>query len=168
MSAEQHRACGKGIVARVAVITLSDTRTEQQDTSGATIRRLLTEAGHAAAEYRLIKDEPEALRALLHEFLPRNDLDAIVTNGGTGLSRRDQTVPVVESVLEMPLPGFGELFRMLSYEQVGAAAMLSRAVAGVARGKLLFALPGSTRAVDLAMQKLICPELGHLLNHIRK
>lgn len=168
MSAEQHRDCGRAIVARCAVVTLSDTRTEQTDTSGGTIRRMLESAGHAVAAYRIIKDEPADLRALLLEHLADAGIDTIITNGGTGLSQRDQTIPVVESLLEMPLPGFGELFRMLSYEQVGAAAMLSRAVAGTAKGKLIFALPGSTKAVSLAMDKLIGPELGHLLNHLRK
>jgi molybdenum cofactor biosynthesis protein B len=168
MSAEQHRSCGKAITARCAVITLSDTRTEETDTSGGTIRGMLVESGHSVAEYRLIKDEPAELSALLGEFLKRDDIDAIITNGGTGLSNRDQTIPVVEKLLDLPLPGFGELFRMLSWEQVGGAAMLSRAVGGVARGKLLFALPGSTKACELAMSKLIGPELGHLIGHVRK
>lgn len=168
MSAEQHRACGKALVARCVVITLSDTRNEQSDKSGASIKSHLASAGHEVVEYAVIKDEPADLRALLDRTLARADVDAVITNGGTGIAPRDQTIPVVESLLSTPLPGFGELFRMLSYEQVGAAAMLSRAVAGVASGKLLFALPGSTKAVELAMQKLIGPELGHLINHLRK
>jgi len=168
MSAEQHRACGKALVAQCAVVTLSDTRNESTDKSGAAVKAGLAAAGHAVVEYAIIKDEPADLRALLAKLLDRDDINVIITNGGTGIAARDQTIPVVESIIETPLPGFGELFRMLSYEQVGAAAMLSRAVAGVARGKLIFALPGSTRAVELAMQKLICPELGHLINHLQK
>jgi molybdenum cofactor biosynthesis protein B len=168
MSVEQHRACGKGIIARCAVVTLSDTRDESTDKSGAAIKSFLTAAGHTVAHYQIIKDEPANLRQLLNELLAKKDIDAIITNGGTGVAARDQTIPVVESIIQLPLPGFGELFRMLSYEQVGAAAMLSRAAAGAVNGKLVFALPGSTRAVELAMQKLIGPELGHLLNHLRK
>ncbi|MCS7032489.1 MAG: MogA/MoaB family molybdenum cofactor biosynthesis protein [Phycisphaerae bacterium] len=168
MSADQHRKCGKGIVARCAVITLSDTRNPATDASGSAIQQRLCESGHTIAEYRLIRDEPAELRELLRQFLQRQDIDAIITTGGTGLSRRDQTVPVVEQLIETPLPGFGELFRMLSFEQVGPAAMLSRAIGGVACGKLLFALPGSPAACELAMSRLIGPELGHLLSHIRR
>ena len=168
MSAEQHRACGKALIARCAVITLSDTRTETTDKSGAAVKAGLATAGHAVVEYKIIKDEPADLRALLENLFARTDIDVIITNGGTGIAARDHTIPVIESIIQTPLPGFGELFRMLSYEQVGAAAMISRAAAGVARGKLVFSLPGSTRAVELAMQKLIGPELGHLINHLRK
>ncbi len=168
MSAEQHRACGKAIVARCAVVTLSDTRDESTDRSGAAVKAGLAAAGHAVAHYQIIKDEPSDLRAVLTQLLARDDIDAVITNGGTGIAARDQTIPVVESIISLPLPGFGELFRMLSYEQVGAAAMLSRAVGGAVNSKLLFALPGSTKAVELAMQKLIGPELGHLINHLRK
>jgi len=163
-----HRRTAAQIVARCAVVTLSDTRTEANDTSGAAIRRLLIEAGNQVADYRILKDEPEELAAHLSAQLMRYDIDAVLTTGGTGISKRDQTIGVVERMIELPLPGFGELFRMLSWEQVGSAAMLSRAVGGVARGKLLFAMPGSTKAVELAMTRLILPELKHIIGQMRK
>src|SRR5207237_1740063 len=140
-----------------AVMTLSDTRTPDTDKSGARIRELLEADRHAVVFYRVLKDDPNALQELLIELLDRNDIDAILTNGGTGVSRRDHTIEVVQRRLDQPLPGFGELFRMLSWEQIGSGAMLSRAVGGVARGKLLFGLPGSTSAVELAMTRLILP-----------
>jgi molybdenum cofactor biosynthesis protein B len=155
-------------VARCAVVTLSDTRTPDTDKSGRKIQELLRDAGHTVADYRLIPDDPQKLQALLGELLGRYDVDVVLTNGGTGISRRDQTVGVVERVIEQPLPGFGELFRMLSWEQIGSGAMLSRAVGGVAKGKLVFAMPGSTAAVELAMTKLVLPELKHLLRELRK
>jgi molybdopterin adenylyltransferase len=155
-------------VARCAVVTLSDTRTADTDKSGRRIQELLREAGHAVAEYRLIPDEPQKLQALLTELLGRYDVDVVLTNGGTGISRRDQTVGVVERLLDQPLPGFGELFRMLSWQQIGSGAMLSRAVGGIAGGKLVFAMPGSTAAVELAMTKLVLPEMKHLLRELRK
>jgi molybdopterin adenylyltransferase len=155
-------------VARCAVVTLSDTRTPDTDKSGRKIQELLREAGHAVADYRLIPDDPQKLQLLLVDLLGRYDVDVVLTNGGTGISRRDQTVGVAERLIEQPLPGFGELFRMLSWEQIGSGAMLSRAVGGVAKGKLLFAMPGSTAAVELAMTKLVLPELKHLLRELRK
>ena len=155
-------------VARCAVVTLSDTRTPETDKSGRRIQELVHGAGHAVVDYQLIPDDPAKLRPLLEALLGRYDVDVVLTNGGTGISRRDQTVDVVEGVIEQPLPGFGELFRMLSWEQIGSGAMLSRAAGGVARDKLLFAMPGSTKAVELAMSKLILPELRHLLLELRK
>jgi len=168
VSYARHQARGANIVARVAVVTLSDTRTPDTDASGQRIRELLTAAGHTAADYRLLPDDAPGFAAALDEFLARADVDAIVTNGGTGISRRDASVDVVAARLDVPLPGFGELFRMLSWEQVGSGAMLSRAIGGIARGKPLFALPGSTKAVELAMTKLILPELGHLIGELQK
>ena len=168
MSYAQHRAAAEPVVARAAVVTLSDTRTEATDASGQAIRRLLTDAGHAVGRYHLIRDEPAELAALLDDLLGDPAVDVVLTNGGTGVSARDQTIDVVERMLDKPLPGFGELFRMLSWEQIGSGAMLSRAVGGVARGKLLFAMPGSTKAVELAMSRLIVPELKHLLRELRK
>jgi molybdenum cofactor biosynthesis protein B len=168
MAYEAHQQSSKDLVARCAVVTLSDTRTADTDTSGQLIRRLLTEAGHAVAAYHLIPDDPATFRPLLDQLLAADAVDAILTNGGTGVSRRDQTVDVIASVLDQPLPGFGELFRMLSWQQVGAGAMLSRAVAGVARGKPIFAMPGSTKAVDLAMTQLILPQVRHVLSELRK
>jgi len=168
MSYDQHQHQSQQIIARCAVVTLSDTRNEQTDTSGQRIRQLLESDGHAIARYTIIPDDPTKLTTLLDELLATKDLDAILTNGGTGISRRDNTISVVESKLTLNLPGFGELFRMLSWEQIQSGAMLSRATGGIAKGKLLFAMPGSTKAVELAMTKLILPELRHLLSELRK
>lgn len=165
---EQHLKDAEAIVARVAVLTLSDTRTDATDTSGRRIRELLEDDRHVVAASAVIPDDAERLESTLGDWLAREDVDAVITNGGTGIARRDNTIPVVTRMLETPLPGFGELFRMLSWEQVRSAAMLSRAAGGVARGKLLFALPGSTQAVDLAMTKLILPELRHLVRELRR
>jgi molybdenum cofactor biosynthesis protein B len=168
MSYQDHVDDARRINARCAVVTLSDTRTPESDTSGQTIRRLLESDGHAVASYILIPDDPEQLRPLLTQWLDRTDVDAVLTNGGTGISRRDATVGVVQSLIDQPLSGFGELFRMLSWDQVGSGAMLTRAVGGIARGKPVFAMPGSTKAVELAMTTLILPELRHLLRELRK
>jgi molybdenum cofactor biosynthesis protein B len=168
MAHDQHRRSAESIVARCAVITLSDTRTPETDTSGQTIRELLTGAGHTVHTSEILPDEPKRLAAALQVLLDDSDVDAILTNGGTGISRRDQTIGVIERAIEQPLPGFGELFRMLSWNQIGSSAMLSRAAGGIARGKLLFAMPGSTKAVELAMKQLILPELRHLLLELRK
>jgi len=168
MSYQQHVQSADQVVARCAVVTLSDTRDESTDTSGATIKRLLSENGHQIALYRILKDDPGLLDALLRDVLGRDDVDCILTNGGTGIGRRDMTVGVIERAIEQPLPGFGELFRMLSYEQIRSGAMLSRAAGGIARGKLVFAMPGSTKAVELAMTKLVLPEIRHLLFELRK
>jgi molybdenum cofactor biosynthesis protein B len=168
MAYHEHIEDAEAQRARCAIITLSDTRTEATDQSGQRIGELLTASGHSIVSYRLIPDEPAQLETLLNEHLSRLDLDLILTNGGTGVSRRDRTIEVVGRLLDRPIPGFGELFRMLSWEQIGSGAMLSRAVGGVAAGKLLFAMPGSTAAVELAMTKLILPELKHLLRELRK
>ncbi len=168
MSYQQHQQSSQEIVARCAVITLSDTRNESTDISGKRIRDLLTEAGHTLSHYRILPDDPLQLAPLIGELILRGDLDVILTNGGTGISRRDQTIDVIERVIDLPLPGFGELFRMLSYQQIQSGAMLSRAIGGIARGKVVFAMPGSTKAVELAMTKLILPELRHLISELRK
>jgi molybdenum cofactor biosynthesis protein B len=167
MSYSQHVKSSKAVVARCAVITLSDTRTIETDTSGKKIIELLASSNHVQADYRILKDDPIALGSSLNELLAREDIDAILTTGGTGISRRDCTIGVIEKMLDQTLPGFGELFRQLSYEQIGSGAMLSRAVAGIAKGKLIFAMPGSTAAVELAMTKLILPELGHLVHQLK-
>ena len=165
---DQHVSGAQRITARCAVLTLSDTRTGETDKSGRRIRELLEADGHAVAHYRILPDDPQRLSEELAALLVRDDVDAVLTNGGTGISRRDQTVTVIERAIETPLPGFGELFRMLSWEQIGSGAMLSRAAGGIAKGKLLFAMPGSTAAVELAMTKLILPEIRHLLAELRK
>jgi molybdopterin adenylyltransferase len=168
MSYQQHIHASETVIARCAVITLSDTRNESTDKSGARIKQLLSEQKHRLQDYRVIPDDPAQLDQLLSQYLSRNDLDVILTNGGTGISQRDQTIGVIERHITQPLPGFGELFRMLSYEQIGSGAILSRAIGGIAHGKLIFAMPGSTKAVELAMSKLILPELKHLLMELRK
>jgi molybdenum cofactor biosynthesis protein B len=168
MSHTQHQQSAKDITARCAVITLSDTRTRDSDTSGQIIQALLTTAGHHVAHYDLIKDDPAELEPLLLKLAMDADVDALLTNGGTGIARRDQTIAVVEKMIDQPLPGFGELFRMLSWQQVGAAAMLSRATAGLTRGKAIFAMPGSSKAVELAMTQLILPQIRHILYELRK
>ena len=168
MAHEQHQHAAKNITAQCAVITLSDTRTRDTDTSGQLIQRLLTEAGHQVAAYHLIKDDPTELESLLLDVSSSDAIDTILTNGGTGIARRDQTINVIEKMIDQPLPGFGELFRMRSWEQIGAAAMLSRATAGITRGKPIFAMPGSSKAVDLAMSELILPQLKHILYELRK
>jgi molybdenum cofactor biosynthesis protein B len=147
---------------RCGIITISDTRTPENDTSGAAIRDALTAQGHDIVGYSVVKDEPAQIVALVDE-LNAAGCKVIITNGGTGIARRDSTFEAVDALLEKRLPGFGELFRMLSYEDIGPAAMLSRATAGVYRGTLIFCLPGSTGAVRLAMEKLIMPELDHLV-----
>jgi molybdenum cofactor biosynthesis protein B len=168
MSHVEHKDASEGIAARCAVITLSDTRNEATDTSGAKIKSLLGGEHHLVNYYSIIRDEPRDLTRLLEELISSGDIDVILTNGGTGISRRDQTIAVIEKHLTTVLSGFGELFRMLSYQQIGSSAMMSRATAGIAKDKLIFAMPGSTAAVELAMTKLIVPELRHLLGQMRK
>jgi molybdenum cofactor biosynthesis protein B len=152
----------------VAVLTVSDTRTTATDQSGATLQRLLAGAGHRLADYRIVPDEPEAIRPVLDAWLRDETVEAIITTGGTGIAGRDRTCEVVDNLLDKRLDGFGELFRMLSYEAVGSAAMLSRAIGGVAGGRPIFALPGSPAAVELALDRLILPELGHLMAELTR
>ncbi|MDH7500668.1 MAG: molybdenum cofactor biosynthesis protein B [candidate division NC10 bacterium] len=144
------------------MLTISDSRSPENDQSGASIRSLLEEDGQSVIDYRIIKNDPSALRGEITRFLG-SDLDLIITTGGTGISRRDFTIETMEPLLEKGLYGFGELFRYLSFQEIGPRALVSRALGGVARGKLLFALPGSPHAVKLALKELILPELGHLL-----
>jgi molybdenum cofactor biosynthesis protein B len=158
----EHRATSPTSVA-CFVLTISDTRTEQTDTSGRAIAELLTANGHVLVGRQIVPDEPSQILAVLRDRLSSADLAAVITTGGTGISRRDGTYEVVAGLLEQKLDGFGELFRMLSYQEIGAAAMMSRACAGLARGKVVVALPGSENAVRLAMTKLVLPELGHLV-----
>lgn len=160
MSVHAHKEHGPRRV-RCAVLTVSDTRTVETDTSGARIRELLAEAGHDVASSSIVPDEPEEIRARL--LAMEAGVQAVIINGGTGLAKRDTTFEAVQALFEKTLDGFGELFRMLSWEQIGAAAMMSRATAGVVGGKVVFSLPGSTAAVELGMTKLILPELGHIV-----
>ncbi len=162
MGAEEHRknAQAKGQIA-IAVVTVSDTRTAETDTSGQLIRELSEAAGHRVILYRIVKDEPDQVLQALNDFAA-GQAQLVIFNGGTGISRRDRTYDVISRSLEKTLSGFGEIFRMLSYEEVGAAAMLSRATAGVYRDTVIVSTPGSTNAVRLAMEKLILPEIQHL------
>jgi molybdenum cofactor biosynthesis protein B len=162
MSSAQHKsiAAQQGPVP-IAIVTVSDSRTPDTDVNAAYLREQIAAAGHQVAAYRLIKDEPDQVASVLDE-LAASQARVILFNGGTGISPRDRTFDVLSRKLEKTLPGFGELFRMLSYEQVGAAAMLSRATAGVYRQKVIVSTPGSPAAVQLAWEKLIAPELAHL------
>ena len=144
------------------VITCSDSRSRQEDQTGKLIIHLLEKAGHAILAYRLVADEAPQIRSAIEEAVQLEGLQAVLINGGTGISPRDRTIEVLESLLEKHMEGFGELFRALSYEEIGPSAMLSRAHAGVYKGRVFFALPGSEAAVQLALQRLILPELGHI------
>lgn len=158
---EHHEKAYRGV--RCAVITISDTRTEETDSSGRRIKELLAEQGHPVTSYQILKDEPGDIETALRRLLNGHDTDAVITNGGTGIAPRDTTFEAIRRLLDKEIEGFGELFRALSYQDIGAAAMLSRAVAGVAKGKVVISLPGSTGAVELGMTKLILPELGHMI-----
>lgn len=151
-----------------AVVTVSDTRTAETDRSGAIMRERLSAAGHSIVAYRIVKDEPEQINAVLDELLAMDECQAILFNGGTGIARRDTTFDVISRRLEKTLDGFGELFRMLSFDEIGPAAMLSRATAGVMNGRLVISTPGSSNAVTLAMERLVVPELAHLVYEITK
>lgn len=150
------------------VITISDTRTEETDTSGKVIKNFLEKNGHTVVRKEIVRDEAEAIQTLLHEGIASEDVQAIICNGGTGISVRDRSYEAINQVLEKRLDGFGELFRMLSYQDIGSAAMMSRAVAGIAGNTVIFSTPGSKGAVELAMEKLILPELGHVVWELTK
>lgn len=162
-SVEEHRRRAGDRRARCAVLTVSDSRTPASDHSGDLIVERLEAHRHTVAARGLVPDEPDEIAAALASFLDDPRLDLVITTGGTGISSRDTTIEVVERRLDKRLEGFGELFRMLSWDEVGAAAMLSRATAGLAGEILVFALPGSPAAVELALDRLVLPELAHLL-----
>ncbi|MBZ0304371.1 MAG: molybdenum cofactor biosynthesis protein MoaB [Anaerolineae bacterium] len=162
MGAQEHRQrAGHGPVT-VALVTVSDSRTPETDKNKPYLEARLTELGHRVAAYRLIKDEPDQVAAALEELAAMPDVQMILFNGGTGISPRDTTYDVISRYLEKTLPGFGELFRMISYQEIGAAAMFSRATAGVYRQTLIVSMPGSSGAVRTAMEQLILPEINHL------
>ena len=163
MGHKEHKAAGPLAVA-CRVITVSDSRTSETDTSGKLIQRLLKEKGHTLVDYHLVRDDPAPIRDLI-QTAP-SGTHAVILSGGTGLSKRDGTFEVVEGLLEKKIEGFGELFRSLSYQEIGASAMFSRASAGIYKGKVIFSLPGSEGAVRLAMEKLILPELGHFVQQL--
>jgi|YNPBryunderm2012_1023409.scaffolds.fasta_scaffold06572_4 molybdenum cofactor biosynthesis protein B len=156
----REKAAALGIIP-LTIVTVSDTRTPETDVNGQYLKTQIQEFGHRLVAYRIVQDEPAQIEAILDE-LCAGEARLILVNGGTGISARDTTFDVLSSKLEKTLPGFGELFRMLSYEQVGAAAILSRATAGLYRGKLIISIPGSPAAVQLAWEKLILPEIQHL------
>ncbi len=162
MSHTEHRAAAPTSV-RCYVLTISDSRTEATDTGGRAIRDLLSGKGHQVTGRQILPDDPARVRAAVREQLANPDVQAILTTGGTGISSRDNSYEAIDNLLEKRLTGFGELFRALSYQEIGAAAMLSRACAGTSQGKVILSVPGSEHAVRLAMTKLILPELGHLV-----
>lgn len=166
-SVREHRDSAPDSVG-CAVITVSDTRTAETDKSGQIMRDRLEVAGHTVVGYQIVRDEPEQIAALLDQYCDDPECRAILFNGGTGIARRDTTYDVIAGKLEKTLIGFGELFRMLSYQEIGAAAMLSRATAGVYRGRLVISTPGSSNAVTLAMDRLIAGELAHLVYEVTK
>lgn len=161
---EHHKEALKNL--KCAVVTISDTRTEENDDSGRAIRELLKSQGHEISDYTIVKDESEPIRNAVLKAVETSD--AVICNGGTGISTRDITIETLEPLMNRTVEGFGELFRSLSFDEIGSSAMLSRAVAGVVDKNLLFCLPGSPNAVKLAMEKLILPEMGHMLSQVRK
>lgn len=168
MSTQEHKAQAPKTI-NCMVITVSDTRTEETDKSGQTMKQFLTEAGHRTALYEIVKDEPAEITAAIERGTSHPEVQVILLNGGTGISKRDTTYEAVQALLEKEMPGFGEIFRMLSYtEDIGSAAILSRAIAGTYRDKAIFSTPGSTGAVKLAMTRLIIPELGHVARELHK
>jgi molybdenum cofactor biosynthesis protein B len=170
-STRKHREASPEKI-RVAVLTISDTRTPETDTGGNIIVELMREAGHEIPRREIVRDDAPRIQELLQGLLADEDVDAVITTGGTGISGRDTTYEVVSRTIEKRLDGFGELFRMLSYEEIGAAAMLSRAVAGsvttASGSKFVACLPGSSNAVRLAMEKLLVPEIPHVVFELRK
>jgi molybdopterin adenylyltransferase len=167
MSSEEHLRDSPASVT-VHVITVSDTRTLETDTGGRAIANLLTTAGHTVHGHTILKDEPADVRAAVERLMANEAVHVVITTGGTGITSRDSTYEAIDGLLEKRLDGFGELFRMLSYHDVGPAAMLSRATAGLAQRTVIIALPGSEHAVRLAMDKLVVPELGHLVREARR
>lgn len=168
MSVTEHKEEAKSSVV-CKVITVSDTRSQETDKSGRLIIDMLKQNGHQETGYEIVKDDQVEIRQSLEKGIADRDTEAIIVNGGTGIAPRDVTIETVEALLEKKMPGFGEIFRMLSYtEDIGSAAILSRAVAGVVRKTVVFSIPGSTGAVKLAMEKIIVPELSHTVFESRK
>lgn len=168
MSTEEHKRQAPKTV-HCKIITVSDTRNEDTDKSGKLMMDLLEHSGHQIADYVIVKDEAAEIREAIINGCKREDIEVILTNGGTGIAKRDVTIETVQALLEKEMVGFGELFRMLSYqEDIGSAAILSRAIAGVVNNKAIFSTPGSSGAVKLAMKKLILPEIGHVVRELKK
>jgi molybdenum cofactor biosynthesis protein B len=166
-SVEEHREAAPDSIGG-ADITDSDPRDQENDRSGQIMIEGLEEAGHRVVDYRIVRDEPDEILAVLLECRQNGAIQAVLFNGGTGIASRDTTFDALSGAIEKELPGFGELFRMLSWEEIGAAAMLSRAMAGVYAGRIVFSTPGSSNAVRLAMTKLILPEIAHLVYEVNK
>jgi molybdopterin adenylyltransferase len=166
-SVHRHRESAPETV-KVAILTISDTRTRESDTGGDTAEHLLRGAGQEIVARKIVRDEVTGIRANLIDLLANPDVDAVITTGGTGISGRDTTYEVVDRMIEKKLDGFGEIFRMLSYKEIGAAAIMSRAVAGAVGTKFIASLPGSRNAVKLAAEKLLVPELAHIVFELRK
>ena len=164
---QEHRGAAPVSIA-CAVVTISDTRTPATDKSGTLIVEFLQGAGHRVIDRQIVPDEPDKIRPLLMQYGLRSDIDAALLTGGTGISPRDRTFETISAMLTKPLPGYGELFRTLSYQEIGAAAMLSRALGGLMGNMVILTMPGSTAAVRLAMEKLILPELGHIVREATK
>jgi len=168
MSTQEHKKAAPRTV-NCKVITVSDTRNSETDKSGRLMIDLLEQAGHKIVDYIIVKDEAEPIQTEIVKGCASEDIDVILTNGGTGIAKRDVTIETIQNLLEKEIVGFGEIFRMLSYqEDIGSAAILSRAIAGVVKNKAVFSTPGSTGAVKLAMNKLILPEIGHVVREIQK
>ncbi|EJR53868.1 MULTISPECIES: molybdenum cofactor biosynthesis protein B [Bacillus] len=162
MSVTEHKKQAPKEV-RCKIVTISDTRTEETDKSGQLLHTLLKEAGHTVTSYEIVKDDKESIQQAVLAGYHREDVDVVLTNGGTGITKRDVTIEAVSALLHKEIVGFGELFRMISYlEDIGSSAMLSRAIGGTIGRKVVFSMPGSSGAVRLAMNKLILPELGHI------
>lgn len=166
-STQQHRHAAPASVG-FAVLTVSDTRSREDDSSGKLIREHLGFRGHELKGYEIVPDDGDRIQAQLEMWLADENIDAIIVNGGTGIAGRDVTFPIISSLIQKQMPGFGELFRMLSWQEVGSASMLSRATAGIHERTVIFSVPGSSNAVRLALEKLIGPELGHVVHEIRK
>lgn len=168
MSTQEHKQAAPSQV-RCKVITVSDTRTEETDKSGKLMMEMLESAGHKIVDYVIVKDEAVPIKAEVLKGCSNSEVDVVLTNGGTGIAKRDVTIETVQSLFDKEIPGFGEIFRMLSYqEDIGSAALLSRAAAGVVNDRAVFSTPGSTGAVRLAMDKLIIPEIGHVVRELTK
>jgi molybdopterin adenylyltransferase len=165
MSVHEHHRHGGRAHLKMAVITASDSRTPDTDESGRLVRAMLEAAGHTVAHYEVLPDSPDRIRQALIDNLPR--CDGIIFNGGTGIAARDSTIETIRPLLSKELEGFGELFRMLSYQKIGSAAYMSRALAGTSHGKIVVALPGSPEACRLALDKLLLPELGHMAHLLK-
>lgn len=168
MSVEEHRREAAGAIFGCALITVSDSRTEKTDRGGDVLRDLVERAGHRVASRQLVPDDPARIREAVEAALAQSAVDVVLVTGGTGFSPRDLTLEAIAPLFEREIPGFGELFRMLSFAEVGAAAMLSRATAGLVAGRAIFLLPGSPAALDLALTRLVLPELAHLLAQARR